>query len=61
MAEEEAVALDAERTGAGFGGCWAGLAPEGAKRADAITSASSAFTPNVGRSRRKVRMGREFT
>jgi len=53
--------LDAERTGAGFGGCWAGLASEGAKRADGITSTSSALPPIVGRSRRKVRMGMEVT
>jgi len=60
-AEEESVALDAERTGAVFGGCGAGLASEGAKRADGITSTSSALPPIVGRSRRKVRMGMEVT
>jgi len=60
-AEQESVALDAERTRAGFGGCGAGLASEGAKRADGITSTSSALTPIEGRSKRRVRMGREVT
>ena len=59
--EEYSVELDAERTGVGFGGCGAGLASEGAKRSDGITSAPSALTPIVGRRRRKVRMGIEVT